>query len=607
MSGENCSWEKIRMESPINRCQFVTENCFFSYFSLLQFNYCTIDDHNWLTYILAIIIIILCFYILSSTGGDYLAPALGIISEKLSLSQNLAGLTLLALGNQAPDVIVAFVAGEDENEGVETSLGSLLGGGFIVVGLVLSSVVLFGGGVNVIPGNYIRDLSVYFLALSYVLILGATKTIKLWESCLFLVFYIIYVVVCFFMDKKKSKEVAESEAYSFLLENPNDDFRVKLFKDGSSNSKSNDESIKVNDTNEKETISDNKDISINDIQSDHEKSRDVYTESQVAKGFFDIEKLIKKTYYHRKTKASNLTKPNDLAPGELKLYSKFKYDLVRLYLNRESDWKKKSLFKKIIFIILDLPLNFLRDLTIPAYEEAKWKRTMFIFQPITISLFIIVIFNLYKTLIDYWIVTLCYFIVMLLLSFVFYRISYRTHLPSWIWLLLASAFIISILWLWFITNILMDMIVTIKLLFPTNIPQSFISMTLLAIGNSLPDFIVNTSLAKTGYAEMALSGSIGAPVFGMLFGFGVSLIRRLIIKSLKGDGSSEEFAIFVFDENLNKKLIVDATICIMTLILCLLICGFSMNFRINKCASIFGYSFYCFFVISIILLTFVIK
>ena len=606
MSGEDCSWEKIRMESPASRCQFVSENCFFSYFSLLKFNYCTIDDHKWLTYILAIIIIILCFYILSSTGGDYLAPALGIISEKLNLSQNLAGLTLLALGNQSPDVIVAFVAGEDQNEGVETSLGSLLGGGFIVVGLVLSSVVFFGNGVNVIPGNYIRDLSVYFLALSYILVLGATEAIQLWESCLFLVFYIIYVVVCFFMDKKKSKEVAESEAYSFLLENTNDEFRVRLFKEGTSKSTTNTESIKDNTKEkEKESITDNKDVSINDIKSEHDTSRDVYTESQVSKGFFDIEKLIKKSYYHRKTKVSNLIKPQAL--GELKLYSKFRYDLVRLYLNRESEWKKKSLLQKILFIVLDFPLNFLRDLTIPAYEESKWKRTMFIFQPITISLFLIVIFNLYSALINYWVVTLCYFIAMLLLCFVFYRISYRTHLPSWIWLLLASAFVLSILWLWFITNILMDMIVTIKLLFPTNIPQSFISMTLLAFGNSLPDFIVNTSLAKTGYAEMALSGSIGAPVFGMLFGFGISLMKRLIIKSINGEGGSEEFALFVFDQNLNKKLIVDATVCIMTLVICLLICGFAMNFRITKCASIFGYSIYAFFFISIILLTFAIN
>ena len=133
-------------------------------------------------------------------------PALGIISEKLHLSQNLAGLTLLALGNQALDVIVAFVAGDDENEGVETSLGSLLGGGMIVVSLVLSTVVLLGKEVKVIWSNFIRDLGMYLIALGYVTTLGAFGRITLWQSCLFLCFYTIYVIICFVMDKRKTEE-----------------------------------------------------------------------------------------------------------------------------------------------------------------------------------------------------------------------------------------------------------------------------------------------------------------------------------------------------------------------------------------------------------------
>ena len=108
MSGENCSWDLLHSVS--DQCQFVKDNCFFSYFSLLRFNYCVINAHSWFTFILLILIIVLCFYFLSTTGNIYLAPAFGIISEKLNLSQNLAGITLLALGNQSPDVIVAFVA-----------------------------------------------------------------------------------------------------------------------------------------------------------------------------------------------------------------------------------------------------------------------------------------------------------------------------------------------------------------------------------------------------------------------------------------------------------------------------------------------------------------
>ena len=191
MSDTGCSYEILRNFTSIaDKCTYVKSDCHFEYFSILTFNYCYINDNTWITFILLALIIFLCFYFLSSTGNDYLAPALGIISEKLHLSQNLAGLTLLALGNQAPDVVVAFVAGDDDNEGVETSLGSLLGGGMIVVCLVFSTVVYLGKEVNVVPRNFVRDLGIYFFALVYILILGKFKAIKIWQATLFFCFYI---------------------------------------------------------------------------------------------------------------------------------------------------------------------------------------------------------------------------------------------------------------------------------------------------------------------------------------------------------------------------------------------------------------------------------
>ena len=192
-----------------------------------------------------------------------------------------------------------------------------------------------------------------------------------------------------------------------------------------------------------------------------------------------------------------------------------------------------------------------------------------------------------------------------IISIIFYRISYRTSLPSWHWVLLVSAFSISILWLWFITNILIDMLITFKLLFPINIPESFLSMTILAFGNSLPDFIVNTSLAKNGYAEMALSGSIGAPVFGILFGFGLSLMKRLIGKYITTKITFELFDLFNFSKhNLNNLLIVDAFACISVLLIGLMICGIIRKFKINKISSVYGYIIYSLFFISIIYFSF---
>ena len=573
MSGENCSWDLIRL-AP-DPCKFVKDNCFFSYFSLLEFNYCTINNNTWLTYILLIIILILCFYFLSSTGNDYLAPALGIISEKLNLSQNLAGLTLLALGNQAPDVIVAFVAGEDENEGVETSLGSLLGGGLIVVAIVLSTVVMYGKEVTVVPANFLRDIGVYFIALCYVCLLGYFEKIYLWQSFVFFLFYIIYVIICFVMDKKKTEEIENNIKFSILQESTAKSFKVKLFD----NTMHEESSINEDDENQLKN----------------------------SNSSFDIEKIIKKSFFHKKAKGTNEQyKTDDTFEGEMKLYSKFKYGIVRHYLNsKESTWKSMSLPQKFLFAFVDFPMNIVRDATIPPYEVSKWKRSFFILQPITIPLFLIVMFNQYKNVYTHWIISLIILGILLVICVIFYRKTYRTSLPNCEWILLSSAFVLSILWLWCVTNILLDMIVTAKLLFPSNIPQSFLSMTILACGNSLPDFIVNCSLARTGYAEMALSGSIGAPAFGILMGFGLSLSRRLFnMNYIKKKGSFEVFDLFKFNDNLNKKILTDALICIFTMLLVLIIMGSAMQFKIGRPVSYFGYAIYSFFVLSIIILTF---
>ena len=83
--------------------------------------------------------------------------------------------------------------------------------------------------------------------------------------------------------------------------------------------------------------------------------------------------------------------------------------------------------------------------------------------------------------------------------------------------------ILSIIWIWFIANILIELLIAISTLM--NIPDSFLGITLLTYGNSLPDLMLNLSLVKLGYGEMALSGSIAGPLFNLLIGLGLPLIK----------------------------------------------------------------------------------
>ena len=271
------------------------------------------------------------------------------------------------------------------------------------------------------------------------------------------------------------------------------------------------------------------------------------------------------------------------------MYSKFRYNLIKYYLTSSKtnkEFAKKTLFEKIYFILIERPFNLLRDLTIPPFEQEKWNRNLFILLPITLSLFLSIIFHLNTypwytpTFITLW------YILMFIISIFFFRISYRGTLPKFEWTLLTIALIISILWIYSVTNILMDMITCIRILLPVNLSQSFLTMTVLAFGNSLPDFIVNCSLAKNGYAEMALSGSIGAPAFGLLFGFGMSLIRKSIQNKFK------PFEFDLFKKNVDSYIILSAMGNLYVLILMYIIFGFIQKFHLTRLVSLFGYSIY---------------
>lgn len=48
---------------------------------------------------------------------------------------------------------------------------------------------------------------------------------------------------------------------------------------------------------------------------------------------------------------------------------------------------------------------------------------------------------------------------------------------------------------------------------------------MLAWGNSIGDFIANTSIARKGFAEMALTGCFAAPLFNNVLGLGIATLK----------------------------------------------------------------------------------
>lgn len=141
------------------------------------------------------------------------------------------------------------------------------------------------------------------------------------------------------------------------------------------------------------------------------------------------------------------------------------------------------------------------------------------------------------------------------------------------------------------------MVKVIKMLIPIEISQAFFTMTLVSVGNALPDFFNNCALAKKGYAEMAYSGSIGSPVFGLLFGFGISLMKTNI--------STSVIPFNIFDTQTQSNLILlPALGCLIFNLIRLLAEGFILKFKIKQFSSYIGYSCYTVFLSIIFYFTF---
>ena len=54
-------------------------------------------------------------YILATTADHYLSPCLEFITQKFGISESLAGVTLLAFGNGAPDVFQGIAAAKSND------------------------------------------------------------------------------------------------------------------------------------------------------------------------------------------------------------------------------------------------------------------------------------------------------------------------------------------------------------------------------------------------------------------------------------------------------------------------------------------------------------
>ncbi|XP_062318376.1 sodium/potassium/calcium exchanger 1 isoform X2 [Osmerus eperlanus] len=154
----------------------------------------TVEDRRRGWVILHISGMIYMFVSLAIVCDEFFVPALGVITDKLAISDDVAGATFMAAGGSAPELFTSLIGVfiSHSNVGIGTIVGSAVFNILFVIGMcaVFSREML-----HLTWWPLFRDVSFYIIDLIMLIIFFLDNTIMWWESVMLVGGYTSYV--CF--------------------------------------------------------------------------------------------------------------------------------------------------------------------------------------------------------------------------------------------------------------------------------------------------------------------------------------------------------------------------------------------------------------------------
>uniref|UniRef100_A0A7S4NBM3 Sodium/calcium exchanger membrane region domain-containing protein n=1 Tax=Paramoeba aestuarina TaxID=180227 RepID=A0A7S4NBM3_9EUKA len=481
---------------------------------------------GWVCVVVFLVPWLVCiFFLLGMTAEDYFCPVLNIISDRLSLSPEVAGITILALGNGSPDVFSTIVAIQSPPDGFKIAIGELIGAGCFVT-MTVVGVVAVVATCNLKRVSFIRDVCFYMGGVCVVALMISRQEIPIYESLLLLVGYGVYVGVSIWMNymQKKKKNTLLGGREDQLLS-------------------------------EKGEISDIDDDDLDDIDFSgvEEESRKIY----LAKVGIVVQDEEDDSYHVIQPRMSPRLSPrhpqrrgsrseyeilahqgggtslldddehsiNKDEEGCVELTFWEKYQPVmqeRLeQFAEECCWDEKSWKEKFLYVLFS-PFTFLFNATIPVPDEENWSRRWAYICPIFIPLVLSVAFGFLTNLLGgVFPLMLIVEAAALPVAALIYYFTNDNEPPKYKYIFVAVSFFMSILWIYLIANELVSLLTALGAII--GIPPDIMGLTVLAWGNSVGDMVSNVIVAKQGYPSMALAATYGGPLFNLFLGLGLAI------------------------------------------------------------------------------------
>ncbi|CAH2274454.1 sodium potassium calcium exchanger 1-like isoform X2 [Pelobates cultripes] len=133
------------------------------------------------------------FVALAIVCDEFFVPALGVITEKLQISEDVAGATFMAAGGSAPELFTSLIGVFISHSNV--GIGTIVGSAVFNILFVIGTCALFSREIlNLTWWPLFRDVSFYIIDLIMLIIFFLDNVILWWESMLLLTAYGLYVI-----------------------------------------------------------------------------------------------------------------------------------------------------------------------------------------------------------------------------------------------------------------------------------------------------------------------------------------------------------------------------------------------------------------------------
>ncbi|KOC61873.1 Sodium/potassium/calcium exchanger 6, partial [Habropoda laboriosa] len=410
-------------------------------------------------------------------------PSLAVIASVLRLSDSIAGVTILAFGNGAPDIFTSIVSGSEEGIIMFTEL---IGAGVFVTAIIAGSVAMVKP-FRVPLKPLMRDACFYIVSVCWISYVVRDETVYLWEAFSFVLFYILFISVVVIMQIFESRE----ERLTSRIPSASDPDILRTYLA-------------------------NKDTATIPKIPVRTRAFGLRTKLDVAIAT-ELERERKRAKLSWAEGSEEEEEEYDRPKG---LFNEFLYDINPI---DKEDWLEANRMFKFILIVR-APVMFLLQLFIPLVNTTAakrgWSKLLNCFQLCVTPTMALFLLNVWRAHFGPVSVVPIFLLVGTVIGVIVFLMTHVDRIPKFHNVFAFLGFLAAMLTVYLVAGEVMAVLQCVGYAF--SISDAMLGVTFLAWGNSIGDLISNVAIAKQGFPRMGYAACFGGPMFNTLLGLGLT-------------------------------------------------------------------------------------